>query len=146
MPGAFSLRGENFARASSKWRANCFAEGMATRLVEIDRDTAFLLPPNLRDWPANHLVHFVIDAAETLDLRKFKVNTRGTGDVQYPPAMLLGLLVYSYATGVFGSRRIEQSTYDTWRCGYSRPTLIPVTTPFVRSGVRIRRYSAPALS
>ena len=42
-----------------------------------------------------------------------KVNTRGTGSEQYPPHMLLGLLIYSYATGTFGSRRIEQSTYDS---------------------------------
>jgi transposase len=71
------------------------------------------LPPDLRDWvPADHLAHFVIDAVESLDLRAVRVNTRGTGDAQYPPTMLLGLLVYSYATGTFGSRRIEQSTYD----------------------------------
>ena len=71
---------------------------MATRFVEIDRDTALLLPPDLRDWvPANHLVHFVIDAVEKLDLRQIKVNTRGTGDAQYPPAMLLGLLTSLFA-------------------------------------------------
>lgn len=87
---------------------------MATRFVPIDRDTPLLLPPNLRDWvPADHLVHFVLDAVEALDLRQVKVNTRGTGSEQYPPHMLLGLLIYSYATGTFGSRRIEQSTYDS---------------------------------
>lgn len=87
---------------------------MATRFVPIDRDTPLLLPPNLRDWvPADHLVHFVLDAVDALDLRQVKVNTRGTGSEQYPPAMLLGLLIYSYATGTFGSRRIEQSTYDS---------------------------------
>jgi transposase len=48
-----------------------------------------------------------------LDLRQVKVNLRGTGSEQYPPSMLLGLLIYSYATGLFGSRRIEQSTYDS---------------------------------
>jgi transposase len=87
---------------------------MATRFVPIDRDTPLLLPPNLRDWvPADHLVHFVLDAVDALDLRQVKVNTRGTGSEQYPPPMLLGLLIYSYATGIFGSRRIEQSTYDS---------------------------------
>ena len=87
---------------------------MATRFVPIDRDTPLLLPPNLRDWvPVDHLVHFVLDAVEALDLRQVKVNTRGTGSEQYPPHMLLGLLIYSYATGTFGSRRIEQSTYDS---------------------------------
>ena len=87
---------------------------MATRFVSIDRDTPLLLPPNLRDWvPADHLVHFILDAVDALDLRQVRVNTRGTGSEQYPPPMLLGLLIYSYATGTFGSRRIEQNTYDS---------------------------------
>lgn len=86
---------------------------MATRFINIERETPLLLPPDLRDWvPANHLAHFILDAVEAIDLRPFKVNARGTGDAQYPPGMLLGLLVYSYATGVFSSRRIEQSTHD----------------------------------
>ena len=86
---------------------------MATRFVNIDRDIPLLLPPDLRDWvPADHLAHFILDAVEELDLRQVKVNTRGTGDAQYPPTMMLGLLIYSYATGCFGSRRIQQSTYE----------------------------------
>lgn len=87
---------------------------MATRFVPLDRDTPLLLPPNLRDWvPADHLVHFILDAVDALDLRQVRVNPRGTGSAQYPPAMLLGLLLYSYATGTFSSRRIERSTYDS---------------------------------
>jgi transposase len=87
---------------------------MATRFVPIDRDTPLLLPPNLRDWvPADHLVHFILDAVDALDLRQVKVNTRGTGSEQYPPHLLLALLIYSYATGIFSSRRIEQSTHDS---------------------------------
>jgi transposase len=63
--------------------------------------------------PGDHLVHFILDAVEALDLRQVRVNTRGTGSEQYPPPMLLALLIYSYATGTFGSRRIEQSTHDS---------------------------------
>ena len=63
--------------------------------------------------PGDHLVHFILDAVEALDLRQVRVNTRGTGSEQYPPPMLLALLIYSYATGTFGSRRIEQSTRDS---------------------------------
>jgi len=86
---------------------------MAIRFVPIDRDTPLLLPPNLRDWvPDDHLVHFILDAVAALDLRRVKVNERGTGSEQYPPTMMLALLIYSYATGTFGSRRIEQSTYE----------------------------------
>src|SRR6266511_3791884 len=87
---------------------------MATRFVPVDRDTPLLLPPDLRDWvPDDHLVHFIIDAVAALDLRQVKVNERGTGSEQYPPTMMLALLIYSYATGTFGSRRIEQSSHDS---------------------------------
>jgi len=86
---------------------------MPARFVNIDRDTPLLLAPNLREWvPDNHLCHFIVDAVAELDLRRVKVNERGCGSEQYPPSMLMALILYSYASGVFGSRRIEQATYD----------------------------------
>lgn len=39
-----------------------------------------------------------------------KVNRRGTGSEQYPPKMMLALLIYCYANGIFSSRRIERAT------------------------------------
>ena len=87
---------------------------MAARFVNLDYDTPLFLPPNLRDWvPAGHLAHFILDVVEEVDLRQVRVNERGTGSEQYPPRMLLGLLLYCYATGVFSSRRIEQATWDS---------------------------------
>lgn len=87
---------------------------MGPRFVNIDHDTPLLMPPDVRDWvPDDHLVHFILDAVDALDLRHVRVNHRGTGSQQYPPHTLLALLIYSYATGIFGSRRIEQSTYDS---------------------------------
>lgn len=85
-----------------------------------------LLPPDLREWvPADHLVHFIMEAVEQLDVRTARVNERGSGSAQYPPAMMLGLLIYSYATGVFGSRRIEHTTFDSvpvrLLCGDTHP-------------------------
>ena len=85
---------------------------MSTRLVNVDRRTPLLLPPDLRDWiPQDDMVHFVIEAVEGMSLAKLKVNERGTGSEQYPPRMLLALVVYCYANGIFGSRRIERATY-----------------------------------
>lgn len=87
---------------------------MATRYVNIDRDTALLLPPDMREWvQEDHLVHFILDAVEPLDVSAARVNTRGTGSEQYPPSLLLALLIYSYASGVFSSRQIERSTTDS---------------------------------
>lgn len=86
---------------------------MPARFVSIDHDTPMLLPPDLRDWvPEDHLVHFIMEAVGLLDVSTARVNHRGTGSEQYPPGMMLGLLIYCYATGTFSSRRIERLTYE----------------------------------
>jgi len=70
------------------------------------------------------MVHFVIEAVEMLDIQNFSVNYGGTGDLQYPPGMMLALLIYSYATGRFSSRVIELATwYDVairYICGVDK--------------------------
>jgi transposase len=86
---------------------------MAARFVNIDHDTPLLLPPDLRDWVGpDHMVHFVMDAVKALDLSGAQVNVRGTGSAQYPPSMMLGLLIYCYANGTFSSRRIQTLTHE----------------------------------
>jgi transposase len=71
-----------------------------------------LLPADLRQWvPEDDLVHFVISAVETMNTPALRVNERGSGSKQYPPRMMLALLIYCYANGLFGSRRIERATY-----------------------------------
>lgn len=99
---------------------------MAHRFKNIDRNTPMLLPPDLRDWVAeDDLVHFVISAVERLPLSAFAVNDKGCGDEQYPPHLLLALLIYCYANGLFSSRRIEQATYRDvavrYRCADTHP-------------------------
>jgi transposase len=85
---------------------------MPAGFVNIEHDTPLLLPPDRRDGvPADHLVHFIMDALGELDLQGARINERGTGDAHYPPRMMLGLLIDSYATGVFASRQIERATY-----------------------------------
>ena len=71
------------------------------------------LPYDLREWvPASHIVHFILDAVEQLPIAHFRVNERGSGSEQYPPRMMLALLIYCYATGRFGSRTIEAASYS----------------------------------
>ncbi|MEC4688824.1 MAG: IS1182 family transposase [Nitrospirota bacterium] len=85
---------------------------MAERFVTVDRETPLLLPPDLRDWvPEDDMVHFVLEAVKGVDMSAFRVNWRGTGSRQYPPHMMLALLIYCYSHGIFGSRRIERATY-----------------------------------
>lgn len=86
---------------------------MSARLVNIDRDTPLLLPPDLRDWvERDDLAHFLIDALEVLDLSGAVLNVRGSGSEQYPPGMMLVVLIYCYAQGIFSSRQIERATYQ----------------------------------
>lgn len=90
---------------------------MAHRFNNIDRNTLLLLPPDTRDWvPEDDLVHFVIAALERLPLPSFAVNHKGCGDEQYPPDMMLALLIYCYANGLLNSRRIERATLSR-HCG-----------------------------
>jgi transposase len=71
-----------------------------------------LLPPDLREWvPEADMVHFVIEAVAGMNLATLKVNRRGSGSEQYPPKMMLALLIYCYANGIFSSRRIERATW-----------------------------------
>jgi|GEM_PF-2450943 len=57
-----------------------------SNFVDCERDQAFLLPPDLRDWiPGDDLAHFVIEAVERVGMSAFKVNHRGTGSAQYHP-------------------------------------------------------------
>jgi transposase len=81
---------------------------------QVDRETGFLLPPSVDEWlPERHLARFVVEVIERLDLSAMVGAYRGSGSASYHPSVLLGLLVYGYATGVFSSRQLERATYDS---------------------------------
>ena len=81
---------------------------------QVDRGTGFLLPPSVDEWlPERHLARFVVEVIEGLDLTAMVKAYRGSGSASYHPSVLLGLLVYGYATGVFSSRALERATYDS---------------------------------
>ena len=80
----------------------------------IDRETGFLMPPSVDEWlPPRHLARFVVEVISGLDLRAMIGSYRGSGEASYHPALLLGLIIYGYATGVFSSRQLERATYDS---------------------------------
>ncbi len=85
-----------------------------SRFVQIDRDTAYLLPASVQEWlPEDHLARFIVETVEQLERSQLNREYAGRGVAAYPPAMLLALLFYGYATGEFSSRRIERATYDS---------------------------------
>jgi transposase len=80
----------------------------------MDRDTFYLFPPSVNDWlPPQHMARFVVEVIDGLDLSAFRQRYRRTGSAPYHPALLLGILIYGYTTGVFSSRKLERATYDS---------------------------------
>lgn len=83
-----------------------------TNFVAFNRDQAFLLPPDLKSWlPDDDVAHFVVAAVERVPIGAFQVAHRPGGKPQYHPRLMLALLIYSYANGIFSSRRIERASY-----------------------------------
>ena len=79
-----------------------------------NRNQPFLLPPSIQDWlPKEHLARFIVEIVEQLDLSKIESQYSGKGKDAYHPQVMLSLLFYGYATGVFSSRKIERATYDS---------------------------------
>src|SRR5512132_533134 len=88
---------------------------MAYNFLAGDRDQAYLLPPDLRDWlPSDHLAWFILDVVDQLDLGSFLRTYRadGHGHPAYDPKTLLGVLLYAYAIGVRSSRQIQRRCHE----------------------------------
>ena len=86
---------------------------MSHQFREIDRSQPITLPGNLDGWLDGHdLAHFIVEVVEALDTREIEAAYRGGGSAPYPPKMLLALLFYCYAKGIFSSRKIERATYE----------------------------------
>jgi transposase len=87
---------------------------MAVEFIPIDRDTPYIFPPSVQDYlPADHLARFVVDIVEQLDLSHLSAVYSGRGSKPFHPALLVALLFYGYATGVFSSRKLEKASYDS---------------------------------
>ena len=87
---------------------------MSGRFANMDRDTAYLLPPSVQEWlPKDHLARFVAEIVEQLDLGALTTAYRGRGSEAFHPAMMVAVLFYGYATGVYSSRQLERATYDS---------------------------------
>jgi transposase len=87
---------------------------MRQKFIPANRDQQLLFPPSIQDWlPEEHLARFVVDIVSQLNLRPLAETYEGKGLKAYHPEILLSLLFYGYATGVFSSRKIEKATYDS---------------------------------
>lgn len=85
-----------------------------TRFKPIKRDMNYLFPPSMNDWlPEHHLARFIVEIVEQLDLGPMERAYGTSGSDPFHPALLLSILVYGYATGVFSSRKLENATHDS---------------------------------
>lgn len=88
---------------------------MPASYLPYEPDQDLLLPPSLKEWlPEGHLAYFISDTIDTLELGAFHARYAGGGPRNQPfdPAMMVKVLVYAYATGVFSSRKIAKRLYE----------------------------------
>ncbi len=86
---------------------------MTRKFKRADYEKTLDLQITLRDvLPPDHLARFIVDIVAQLDLSAIYQKYSALGAPPYEPEVLLGLLFYGYATGVFSSRKIEQATYE----------------------------------
>ena len=84
---------------------------MPTTFRPYQPDQLLLLSPDVREWlPSGHLAHHVSDLVDALDLSAFYAPYEGDGrrNAPYEPSMMVKVLIYAYATGVFSSRAIAR--------------------------------------
>ena len=87
---------------------------MSRKFTTVDYETTLDQTVSLREaLPASHLARFVVDLVAQLDLSLIYAGYADRGGIAYAPEILLALLFYGYATGVFSSRKIEKSTYES---------------------------------
>jgi transposase len=87
---------------------------MSAIFRSVDRRQPYLFPESIDDWlPDDHLARFVVEVTESLDISALQDAYKGCGKQPYDPKMLLALLFYGYATGVFSSRKLEKATHDS---------------------------------
>jgi len=87
---------------------------MARKFKTVNYEATLDMTVTLRDClPPDHLARFVVEIVEQLDLSCIYSQYGERGGEAYDPRVLLGLLFYGYATGVFSSRQIEEKTYSS---------------------------------
>jgi len=87
---------------------------MARKFTTVDYEEILDLQVSLRDvLPFDHLARFVVRVVAQLDLSSIYNQYSALGAPPYAPEILLALLFYGYATGVFSSRKIEKATYES---------------------------------
>ena len=87
---------------------------MSRQFETVHRDESLAMTVRLGEClPPDHLVHCVVAIVAGLDLSALYAGYGSRGGKPYDPRVLLGLLVYGYATGVFSSRKIERATYES---------------------------------
>lgn len=88
---------------------------MTTSYLPYDPQQQFLLPPALEEWlPEGHLAYFISDTVDLLDLSAFHARYAGGGPRNQPfhPGMMVKVLLYAYASGVFSSRKIARKLHE----------------------------------
>jgi transposase len=105
---------EIFSKIAAHSRQLATGFHFMSHFIQVSRHQQYLLPPSIDEWlPENHLARFIAEVIDQLDLSRLTCRYTGRGSAAHHPSVLLALLVYGYATGIFSSRKIERATFDS---------------------------------
>ena len=113
---------------------------MGKSFLPDDVNQSLLFPPSLHDWLAEgHLARFLVDVLSALNLSVIYASYEagdGRGQSAYAPEMMVRVLLYGYATGVYSSRKIEARTYEDVAFRYLSADAHPDHDTFAEFGKR----------
>ena len=123
---------------------------MSRRFITANRAQPFLLPPSIDDWvEEGHLVRFLHDCVEQLDLTEFSAAYSREGGSPYDPKMMLTILLYAWCLGIRSSRKIAAACRERidfrWIVGTVRPDHCAFARFFQRHGEAIKELFAQVL-
>ena len=86
---------------------------MAKKFIDLNNLAPITIEKDFKDWLSDDcLARFIVEVVDQMDISGIESQYTGGGSEGYPPKMLIALIFYAYASGIFSSRKIEKATYE----------------------------------
>lgn len=86
---------------------------MNNKFINLNNLQPIKIDKSFKGWlHEDSLARFIVEIVNQLDLSKIDAQYNASGSLGYPPKMMIALIFYSYASGIFSSRKMEKATYE----------------------------------
>lgn len=86
---------------------------MNNKFINLNNLQPIKIDKSFKGWlHEDSLARFIVEIVNQLDISKIDAQYNASGSLGYPPKMMIALIFYSYASGIFSSRKMEKATYE----------------------------------